>query len=182
MELNLDFIGALIGSGLATAVVGTLLLRRNTRIAEGLKSEFADRLNRSASRRAYQEKALAELFGPARMQLARIKRAFARWDGRNDHLETKILLEGNVFLRDLFLARGHLLPPDLFEDAEKLVEHFDAWLEEYDRVRISKIDADKTFVFAGPQGYPFPKDAERRIVEHMELLQRSLYGEFTREG
>ncbi|WP_310467476.1 hypothetical protein [Sphingomonas sp.] len=175
-------LGGLIGSGLATAIVGTLLLSRNTRITEGLKSDFTDRLNRSSSLRSYQEKALAELFGPARMQLARIKRAFGRWNRRNDHLETNIIREGNVFLRDLFLAKGHLLPPELFEDAEKLVEHFDAWLEEYERVRVSKSEGDKTFVFAGPQGYPFPRDSERRIVEHMERLQRLLYGELTSAG
>jgi len=172
-------LGGMIGSGIATSIIGALLMRRNARISEEMKAEFAKQLNRSSSQRGYQEKALEQLFGPAKMQLSRTRRAFGRWTKRNDHIETKIIREGNLFLRDLFLAKGHLLPPHLFKDAEQLVEHFDAWLEEYDRVRGTK-DNGQDFVFVGPKGFPFPKESEQRIIAYSEILQQELYGEIMR--
>ena len=111
------------------------------------------------------------------MQLERTRRAFARWHGKNLFLEAKIVREGNVTIRDLFLSKGHLIPPELMEHAARLVEHYDRWLEEFDAKRTieSPGNAD-TFVFAGPLGFPFPSDAEQEVVATFRKLQRELYG------
>jgi hypothetical protein len=92
-------------------------------------------------------------------------------------LEAKIVREGNVTVRDLLLTKGHLLPPDLMDDAARLVEHYDRWLEEFDAKRTTESPGNMDdFVFAGPQGFPFPRDAEQKIVESFRALQRDLYG------
>ena len=111
------------------------------------------------------------------MQLKRTKRAFNRWNSKNLYLEAKIVREGNETIRDLILSKGHLIPPELMEHAEKLVEHFDRWLEEFDTKRARESpDNDDAFVFVGTQGFPFPSDAEEKIIDTFRKLQRELYG------
>ena len=62
------------------------------------------------------------------------------------------------------------------EHAASLIEHYDRWLEEFDSKRASESPSDAdTFVFVGPQGFPFPRDAER-VVDTFRRLQRELYG------
>jgi hypothetical protein len=58
------------------------------------------------------------------------------------------------------------------------VEHYDAWLEEFDRWRQEKESGEKEpdFIFVGPSGHPFPRQAERRFRERFEVLRQELYG------
>lgn len=174
-------LGGLIGSGAATTVLGALFMRRNARVAEEMKAEFSERLTRSSSTRAYNEKALEELFGPAKMQLGRTRRAFSRWNKRSDHIETNVIRQGNLTVRDLLLAKGHLLPPSLLKDAEDLIEHCDAWLEKYEEERV-KNPSEVAFIYVGPDGYPFPRSAEQRLIAYAEQLQTELYGEVMSPG
>jgi hypothetical protein len=111
------------------------------------------------------------------MQLERTRRAFDRWSGKNLYLEARIVREGNLAVRDLLLRNGHLIPPELLDDAVRLVEHYDRWLEEFDSKRSEESPADQDqFVFVGPQGFPFPRDSERRLHERFRKLQQDLYG------
>jgi hypothetical protein len=66
------------------------------------------------------------------MQLERTKYAFDRWTTKNRNIETVIIREGNVIVRDLLLTKGHLIPTDPLGNAALLVEHYDRWLEEYE--------------------------------------------------
>jgi hypothetical protein len=68
---------------------------------------------------------LSQLLGPAVMQLERNKRAEARWHSKNLYLEAKVVREANITIRDLFLSRGHLIPPQLMAHAANIVEHYD---------------------------------------------------------
>ncbi|TMJ12003.1 MAG: hypothetical protein E6G94_14740 [Alphaproteobacteria bacterium] len=175
-------LGGLLGSGLATGILAALLLRRNARISAEIQDYFEQRQQRLSSVRAYQEAALEQLFGPVKMQMARTGRAFLRWRERNDHIETTIIREGNLFVRDLLLAKGHLIPPHLIAPVEVLIEHYDAWLEQYALLRAEGAASDAPFVFVGPKGFPFPRTAEQLIVAYAAKLQRDLYGEVMLEG
>jgi len=169
-------LGGLLGSGIASTLVAALLLRRNAMLQSEIKRQFDERLKEFESTRFWKENCLSQLLGPAVMQLERTKRAFARWNGKNLCLEAKIVREGNVTIRDLILTKGHLIPPELMEHTARLIEHYDRWLEEFDRKRASESPSDAdTFVFVGPQGFPFPRDAER-VVDTFRRLQRELYG------
>lgn len=162
---------------MVTAVLGVLFLRHTRTLESEIRARFDERQKVFESTRVWQQQALAELFGPLHMQLERTHRAFRRWQGKNLYLEAQVVREGNLVCRDLLLARGHLLPANLIEDASRLIEHYDAWLEAYDRIRgTGSPDAEAPFVFAGPAGYPFPVDAEARFKEAFLALKQALYG------
>jgi len=167
-------LGGLIGSGVGATVVGALLARRLESIKRTVEEQFEHR----ASRRDYERQALFELFGPAKMQLIRTKRAFHRWNGRNDFLEGEVVRAGNIAIRDMLLGKGHLIPEDMLEHAGALIEHYDAWLEEYELQRVThKGDpAAASFIFVGPQGYPFPVRAEAAFLNRATELQQHLFG------
>jgi hypothetical protein len=110
------------------------------------------------------------------MQLDRTRRALDRYTAKNTYLEAKVLRDGNLAIRDLLLKVPHLIPPNLLEDASRLVEHYDRWLEEYERVRSAESpDLDSQFVFVGPKGFPFPSDAETRFHEAYKTYWNDLY-------
>lgn len=166
-------LGGLLGSGLATTLLGMILARRIQRIQRQVEEEF----NTRQSRRDYQRQALFELFGPSKMQFLRTKRAFDRWRDRNDFLEEQVVRAGNLAIRNLLLEKGHLIPPDLINHAESLIEHYDAWLEAFERERGSgkKANLEVKRIFVGPAGYPFPKDAEKAFRARADQLQRELF-------
>jgi hypothetical protein len=101
--------------------------------------------------------------------LDRTKEAFGRWTSKNLYLEAKVIRESNMAARDLLVKKTELIPEELRPDALRLVEHYDVWLEEFERVRVgrggSEPAEDQPFVFAGPKGYPFPIEAARHFRE-----------------
>lgn len=165
-------LGGLLGSGIASTIVGAVLVRRAQRIQREVEEVFAVR----ASQRTYSQQALFELFGPIKMQFLRTQRAFRRWRARNDILEASVLRTGNLAVRDLLLAKGHLIPPELLDHAASLIEHYDAWLEKFDRERGSDKQGGPAFIFVGPDGYPFPRPAQTAMLEEADRLQRDLFG------
>lgn len=170
-------LGGLLGSGIATAVIGALLLRRNKIVESEIKANFDESFKVFESTRAWKQQSLFELLGPLQMQFERTKRAFSRWDRKNLYLEAKVVRDGNQTIRDLLLGKGHLIPPYLMEDACRLVEHYDAWLEAFDRIRgETSTNGNVAFVFVGPDGYPFPTTAEAKFKAEFGKLQRELYG------
>lgn len=175
MEMTVT-LGDVIG-GLGVAILGALLVRRNTRIESEIRSLFDERLKVFESQRSWKEQALFELFGPAEIQFERTKRAFSRWNRRNLHLEAEVVRTGNMTIRDLLLTKGHLIPPDLMKDAGLLIEHYDAWLEIFESIRNDPEKSQSTdFAFAGPAGYPFPIEAEQNFRRQFKALQHELYG------
>jgi hypothetical protein len=170
-------LGGLLGSSVATAVLGAMFLRWNKTVESEIKSHFDQQFNVFQSTRLWKQQALAELFGPLVMHLDRTKAAFDRWDGKNLFLEGQVVRQGNQTVRDTLLSNGHLIPPHLVDHATKLIVHYDVWMEEFDRVRNTQSAVtDESFVFVGPAGYPFPRDAEKLFKEEFARLQRELYG------
>jgi hypothetical protein len=116
---------------------------------------------------------VAELLAPMFVQFGRTKEAFNRWTAKNLVLEADIVRDGNKAIHDLLIHQARLIPSDLMNDAERLITHYDRWLEEFDRVRKDeKLNGETAFVFAGPQGYPFPVDAERKFIERYHQLKQ----------
>ena len=82
----------------------------------------------------HKARVLAELLQPILIQLDRTQAAFSRWTGKNLYLEAKIIREGNLAVRDLLISKAELIPTDLVSHANKLIVHYDRWLEEFDRL------------------------------------------------
>ena len=171
-------LAAILSGSVISSIIGFFLYRRTIRIAEELKSEYAKSMSLFHSSRMWKEKSVAELLGPLYMQFDRTERAFKRWLAKNLFLEAKIIREGNLIIRDLLLTKSHLILPELLEDAGRLVEHYDRWLEEFERIRSSgKPELDTPFVFVGPQGFLFPNDAEAKFRDAFKKLWTELYRE-----
>jgi hypothetical protein len=161
-----DAVVSLAVGSVGAAIVGALIKRR-----------VESALDIWRSRRNLDERSVAELLGPVYIQLVRTKRAFERWDGKNLFLEGQVIRAGNVAIRDLLLSKPHLIPPELRQAASDLILHYDVWLEEFDRQRGRPEAAGPDFVFAGPQGYPFPTVAEAEFKLSFEDHWKRVYAD-----
>ena len=171
---------ALLSGSVLSAILGALFYGRTKRLEAQIRDQFERSLAEFKSQRDWKEKSISELLGPLNMQFERTNRAFRRWRNKNLYLESKIIREGNITIRDLLLRRGHLIPPELLEDAGKLIEHYDRWLEKFERVRIEEQpEQDEAFVFVGPEGYPFPSKSEERFREKFKEMWGELYSTTT---
>ena len=170
-------LGDLLGSSIATAILGALFLRWNKTVESEITGHFDRQFDVFQSTRAWKQDALAELFGPVTMHFDRTKAAFDRWNGKNLFLEAQIVRHGNQAIRDILLAKGHLIPPALVPHATKLIVHYDVWMEAFDRIRgESSPAADTPFVFVGSEGYPFPHEAEALDKQNFSPLHHKFFG------
>ena len=167
----------LLSGGFLAGILGFFLHEQTTRIEEKVKSQFQSAFEIFQSQRKWKEQSLAELLGPVDMQLRRTKLALMRWDEFNLFLEIKIIKEGNETVRDLLLTKGHLIPPDLLDCAARLIQHYDIWLEKFERERLAKKpDLETKFLFTGPDGYPFPSECESKFRAKYKGLWGEMYG------
>lgn len=172
-----SFLGSGIASAMVGAVIGAVLQKRNARVVAEVQAQFGNAIKVFESTRSWKQQILFELLGPMQMQFERTKGAFDRWTKRDLYIESKVVREGNQAIRDLLLSKGHLVPPDLMEAACQLIGHYDAWLQKYDEIRVTKtIAQDPDFVFTGPDSYPFPREAEEKFKVAFQKLQSELYG------
>jgi len=158
-------ISAVISAGVVSTVIGLIFKRYITKIEAEVRS-----------RRTWKEESVAELLGPLNMQFDRTARAFKRWNEQNLFLEAKVIKVGNETIRELLLNKGHLIPPELLEDAGALIEHYDVWIERYEKERLSENpDLETKFVFAGPEGFPFPTESEKNFRKKFKEFWQDLY-------
>lgn len=166
----------LLSGAVFSVVIAALFHRRLTEVEEEIKDHFAKEMASFQATLRWKMAALSELLGPVYMHLDRTKRAFQRWKERDLFLEAKIVKESNQTIRDLLLAKPHLIPRKLLPDAGKLIEHYDRWLEEFEQKRSAENPDLKTaFVFVGPQGYPFPSESEAKFRDAFTNLWAELY-------
>lgn len=169
---------SLLSSAVVASVVSLIFKRKSETITNEIRNQFEMVLMSQKTGHAWKEKAVSELFGPLSLQLTRTRNAFQRYHEKNIFQEAKILKEGNEKIRDLLLEKSYLIPPDLIADAEKLVQHYDVWLEEFSKLRETENPTeDKKFVFAGPLGFPFPRKSEENFKEKYNQLRKILYNE-----
>ena len=168
---------ALISSSVVSAILGLIFHRRLKLVEARLNEELQRNVEIFRTTRAWKEAAISQLLGPMVMQFDRVKRAFKRYQRKNVYLETKVMAEGNSTIKTLLLSHGHLIPPELFDDAGSLVEHFDVWLEEFERVRDeTKPELETQFVFVAQMGFGFPTQSEQRFVATFHDLRKEVYG------
>ncbi|PZP51308.1 MAG: hypothetical protein DI598_03600 [Pseudopedobacter saltans] len=167
---------AIISSSVASLIIGLFLKKKTETITAEIKNQFEQNMTMFKSGFLWKEKAVSDLLGPLYMQFNRTHRAFRRYHTANLYLEAKILKDGNEKIRNLLLERAYLIPNELLEDANTLIEHYDVWLEEFNKLREANNQKDQdTFVFAGPLGHPFPKNAEQNFKSKYHELWNELY-------
>ena len=121
---------------------------------------------------------VAELLLPLKIHMDRTGRLFRQWKVKapakpNEEIEDAIR-DSNLAAKVALSDNWHLIPPELTDDAKALIDHFDAWLEEYEAVRPGGKRLPKpTYVFVGPKGVPFPTQSEKRFRE----LYKSIMGD-----
>jgi hypothetical protein len=162
-NLVLSFAVGTVGAGLTGAII---------------KKRFDSQMDIWRSQRGWKERSVTELLGPIYMQLDRTRLAFERWDKKNPYLEGKVICEGNTAIRDLLLTKVNLVPPELRKEASRLVQHYDVWLEEFVRWRVNQGvgEGGPDFIFVGPKGYQFPKEADEGFTRTFERYWNELYG------
>jgi hypothetical protein len=167
---------ALISSSIVGVIIGILFKRRNETITAEIKKQFEQNMTVFKSNYLWKEKAVSELLGPIHLQFNRTKRAFSRYKSTNLYLEAKVLKDGNEKVRNLLLGNSHLIPPELIEDTNKLIEHYDVWMEEFNKHRdFENPNLDQKFIFAGPVGFPFPYNVDVRFIIKYKELWNELY-------
>ena len=161
VNVLVSFAVGTVGAGFASAII---------------KKRFDSEFEAWRVQHDWKRDSVTQLLGPVYAQLMRSSAAFERWEGRNTFLEAEIIKTANQSIRDLLISKSHLVPPELREDAQKLVLHYDVWLEEYARVRTEHQDTDNpAFVFVGPKGYPFPREADLHFRKVFEEYWRDLF-------
>ena len=166
------FLSGLLSGGVIFAVIGIILHRRSKRIEAEVTHQFETQFSLFQSKRIWKDQIISALLGPLYIQFDRTKRAYDLWGGMNLYLEANIIREGNTVIRDLLLTKGHLTPPDFLEHAGKLIDHYDIWLEEFDRVSVKKESGeDIMFIFT----YNFPRDSEKAFRESFRKIRGELY-------
>jgi hypothetical protein len=159
---------------LALAEAGELRgLERKAAILEGLLAKATRK--GAATSNPKRKRVLEELLVPLVSQLNKSKKAFDQWASRGLYLDVQTIRDSNVAARDLLISKASLIPPELQTDALRLVEHYDAWLQAFERARPLGREPGPNEPFAMPAapGYPFPRDAERRVNEVYAEYQNS---------
>lgn len=114
----------------------------------------------TVNERAAAESEYCQLLRPLIAELNRSKDAFDRWNERNLPLEHVVIRDANISARDLLRTNARFVSSDRAEAARLLIQHYDRWLVEYERIRGGpNPDTTTAFVFVGPEGYPFPVEA-----------------------
>jgi hypothetical protein len=117
----------------------------------------------------YKEKCLSEVLGPIYLLFERTKLALARQKPNSRYIEEEIYKKSNIAIRDILLSKAHLIPPDLLEDAAKLIDHYDHWLETYRQKREVEGSTD-AYVFT----FNFPKDSDKKFKDTFHRFRDEL--------
>jgi Zn-dependent M32 family carboxypeptidase len=177
-EIVTSIITMILSSGIAATIVSIISIKRTKQIEENIREASEKNIEEFKSTREKKEEMLSELIGPVVMHLHRTSRAFNRYKEKNEFLEAEVLYKGNLAIRDILLDKGYLLDKKMIKHAIDLIEHYDAWMEEFERHKFDVVE----FVFAGPRGYPFPRNAEKAFINACESLKSELYGDQLEES
>jgi hypothetical protein len=161
-------------------VIATVLTLTTSRWVAEVKTTVEDQARRITEGRDLEWELLRDVLGPVTVHLKRTNMAFRRWKSKNILLESLIIADSNARVRAILLDKFHLLPPDLRDHAEKLIEHYDLWFEAFERERNSqKPEAEQSpFTFVGPEGYPFPRTAEAAFEQRRNETYARLLTEY----
>ncbi|REC48408.1 MULTISPECIES: hypothetical protein [Chryseobacterium] len=179
-EFFKQILGSTIITGFFTAVIAYFFHKRTEKYNSVLKREF-EALSKKDTAYFEWRKNTVELLGQVYIHLNRLKLAFqnkySKVQEYDRFYEDEIILKSNQHIRDLLINNGHALPPELLDEATKLIEHFDVWLTKYNQIRILDKDFNSKQIYVGPDGFRFPENAERlfkeKYVEMFNELHRA---------
>lgn len=169
-------LGSSIVTTIATGFISYFFHRRTERTTAEIKREFEIRSQIQATDFEW-KKQTTKLLGQVYIHLNRTRQSFNTYDRltRYDpYFEDEIIYTSNKHIRDSIVENGHYIPPELLEEATKLVEHYDAWLSKYHKVRKVLNDKETVHIYVGPDGFPFPANAEEEFKKGYISLFRQI--------
>lgn len=171
-----EIIEIILGSSILTSIVTFILHKRTVKITAEVKNEFENLKGRFMTDLQWKQnacKTMGKIYFHMYRSNSAIKRYFKIKD-KNKFMEAEVIKDSNRTIRDIILSEGSLIHPDLIDEANKLVEHYDVWLEKYNTMRVENED-EGLHVFVGPDGYKFPPDAEAGFRKYYLKLWKELY-------
>ena len=148
-EIVTSIITMILSSGIAATIVSIISIKRTKQIEENIREASEKNIEEFKSTREKKEEMLSELIGPVVMHLHRTSRAFNRYKEKNEFLEAEVLYKGNLAIRDILLNKGYLLDKKMIKHAIDLIEHYDAWMEEFERHKFDVVEFVFDFLFLG---------------------------------
>lgn len=172
-ELFQTILGSSIVTTFFTSVIAYFFHKKTERTNSEIKREF-DRISQIQNTDFEWKKRTTELLGQVYIHLNRSRIAFdntySKLKEYNSIFEDEVVYTSNKTIRDTLLKNGNYLPPELLDEASKLIEHYDAWLIKYHKIRKVNNDTTTINIYVGPDGYQFPKKAEGLFKEKYEEM------------
>lgn len=167
-ELLKQILSSTLITTLITSAIVYFFHKKTERQNAVLKREF-DELSKKDTVHFEWRKNTVELLGQVYIHLNRIssgfKNKYSKMKEYDPYYEDEIMYYSNKHIRDVLINNGHYLPPELLDEANKLIEHFDIWLSKYNQIRsVEKNDQIKQ-IYVGPDGFRFPENAEKMFKE-----------------
>ncbi|ALR30618.1 hypothetical protein ATE47_08810 [Chryseobacterium sp. IHB B 17019] len=167
-EILQQILGSTIVTAFFTAIIAYFFHRKTERQNAVIKREFESLSKKDTSYFEWRKNTV-ELLGQVYIHLNRLKLAFqnkySKIKDYDQFYEDEIILKSNQHIRDLLINNGHFLPPELLDEATKLIEHFDVWLTKYHQTRILNKDINSKQIYVGPDGFRFPENTEKLFKE-----------------
>lgn len=167
-ELLKQIISNSILIALFTSAIAYFFHKRTERQNAVLKREFEQLSSKDNSHFEWRKNTV-ELLGQVYIHLNRLglgfQNKYSKIPEYDSYYEDEIIFKSNQHIRDLLINNGHFLPPELLDEASKLIEHFDVWLTKYNQIRSIDKDTKTTQIYVGPDGFRFPENAERLFKE-----------------
>jgi hypothetical protein len=176
-EIFQVILGSSLATTFATSIVAYLFHKRTERANALIKREFEILAQKQNNDFEY-KKQTTQLLGQVYIYLNRTRKAYenkySKLTKYDPYFEDEIVFASNKRIRDLILENGHHIPPDLLEEASKIVEHFDVWFTKYNNIRKVEKDITTIHIYVGPDGFRFPVKAEERFKESYIKLFNSI--------
>jgi len=161
-----EILAIILGSGALSSLTTFFLHRRTERITEEVRREF-EKYQQAQVRDIEWKKESTKILGQIYLHLNRtitaFNRTYSKLSSYDAVFEQEVMYASNKHIRDIILTHGHFIPPSLITDATKLVEHYDAWLVKYQKLRINERNHKICQIYVGPDGFRFPEDSEEKF-------------------
>ncbi len=174
-ELYQTILGSSIVTTIFTSAIAFYFHKKEQRVNSEIKREF-DRISQVQNTDFEWKRQTTELLGQVYIHLSRTRIAFdntySKLKKYDAIFEDEVIYHSNKIIRDILITNGHHLPPELLDEASKLIEHYDAWLITYHKIRKVNNDTTTIQVYVGPEGFAFPSMAEGKFKEkYIEMFQ-----------
>ena len=182
METFSSSLVAGVASGsVISLILGFALHRARVGIEKEIENRFDEALEIFKSEREWKEKSLYQLLAPLVMHLERTSRIANRYrkityrERGKSWFDAKLLKESNNTIKSILLSSGHLLPANLIEPANELVEHYDLWESRFDEKVLQESPNEESIFDVGFTEKEFPRHAVDEFKKAFDNLRTELY-------